>query len=110
MSKAPTSHVQVWVEGFALCIRIPGSHSLMVPLNKFTTDGTNVGYEIFLNLLREREKGRGGIGTKFAPVQHDVEKAVREFGKGKNARSRPRPGTEEQRAAAADVVAKLIRR
>lgn len=108
LDKSPHSAVSVWVEGFSLCIRIPRSHSLRLPLNKFDRDGNNIGYEIFLNLMRERERGRGTIGTKFAPVQHDLDKAVRDWTKAKPAPKKPRPGTEEQRKAAAEVVAKLL--
>lgn len=104
--KAPDSAVLVWVEGKTLCYRIRNSHSGRLPIDKFR-DGLNVGYEIFLNLLREREKGRGPIGTKFAPVQHDVDKAVAAFGK-KITKAKTRPGTAEQRAIAKDVVARLI--
>jgi len=110
-TKVPSHAVRVWVEGFALCIAFEdksGTHVVMAPLNRHTSDGTNIGYEIFMNILREREKGgRGKIGTKFQPVQHDVEKAVRDFGK-RRPSTKPRPGTPEQRAAAAEVVAKLI--
>lgn len=109
-NKSPPSAVSVWVEGFALCVRIPNSHTLMLPLNKLDASGLNIGYEVFLNILREREKGRGPIGTKFAPVQYDVEKAVRDFHKRPKAKPKARPGTASQRDLASDVVARLIGR
>lgn len=110
MSKIPAHAVRVWVEGFALNIAFEdksGTHVAMAPLNRHTVDGTNIGFEIFMNICRERSKGSGPISTKFQPTQHQVEQAVKNFGKKRKAQ-KPRPGTEEQRKHAAEVVAKLI--
>lgn len=77
----PPSHVQVWLEGSALCVRVPNSHTVMFPLDRYTKDGVNIGYALFIDLLRERSTQTGPIATPSAPVQYDIEKAIREFGK-----------------------------
>lgn len=100
----PDHHVKVWLEGAALVVRLPDSHTFMLPVDKWR-DGVNVGVSVFLDILRERGHGVGTIGMKSSPVHHDVEKLVRDYGK-KAKKVKERAGTPEQRERARVILKK----
>lgn len=111
MQDIPASHVSIWLEGSALCIALPNSHTVMLPLGKWKDgpEGTrlNIGFEIFLDILRQRATAPGPIGTPAAPVQYDLDKMVEAYtgkvktGKGKDKYSKG------QRDSARAVLKKL---
>lgn len=106
MQDIPASHVSVWLDGQALCIRIPGSHEVRLPLDRWR-DGYNVGWEIFLSLLRERSRSPGTIGTTSSPIQYDLDKMVAAYdGKIKKGKAKER-FTKGQRDSARAVLKKL---
>jgi hypothetical protein len=106
----PPSAVSIWKEGASLVIRFKESHTVRLPLNKYTKDGANIGWLVFLDVLSEREKAQGVIAMPQAPVQYDLEKAVRDFNKKPKAPAKPRPGNAAQRELASDIVGRLIGR
>lgn len=103
----PASALHIWVEGASFVIRYPDSHTIRLPTTKYTSDGVNVGFACLIQLLQARETECGPIASPSAPVQHDVDKMVRDFSKPVKKAKKEAPGTEEQRLAAQAVMRRM---
>lgn len=72
----PKQAVSIWAEGASLIVHVPGTgpeakaHNLRYPL-------TDLGVDLLLSLLREREKITGKIASKSAPTKKQIEDAMK---------------------------------
>lgn len=75
---APYS-VHTWLEGKDLCIRFADSHTIRIDTARMR-DGAPVWPDLLFTILQEQARdARPIIASAAAPVQYDIEAAIRRF-------------------------------
>ena len=89
----PLHAARIWTEGHTLFLDFNG-HAVQIPLDKCSIEcgqtgsplARQLGWSTLLSVLRARETAghSPSIGRAGAPVQHDIERMVKEFKAAKN--------------------------